>query len=159
MWLLGFSDDIDTTIIAVVAILLIAYSVGLYRPLTVAQEAYQEIQPRQLLKVKKIIGLDWAGQDALVVELQRGGKFVVFEYCISPLVVTLRYTSNVHFIEAGEVGWIKGIRYSIISLLFGWASIFGIVHTIQCLYVNFRGGRDITEQVAFWLQGYGYYES
>jgi hypothetical protein len=35
-------------------------------------------------------------------EIRKGGRFVCFPYCISLLIVTLRRTSVIHFIRAGE---------------------------------------------------------
>ena len=35
-------------------------------------------------------------------ELRKGAKFVVFQYCISVLVMSFKRSSDVHFVRAGE---------------------------------------------------------
>jgi hypothetical protein len=151
-WVLGFRESKEIAILAIGSIGLIAYSVGLDRPLTQIQRTYAEVfHGEELARYKKIIGIEGMTIDELNMQVQAGGRFVMFEYCISPLVITLDYSSDIYFIKAGGNTSRKGIRYSLISLLFGWISIFGPIHTIRCLLVNFRGGRDFTEQVVNWL--------
>lgn len=81
-------------------------------------------------------------------QLQRGARFVMYQYCISALVVTFRRSSDIHFIRAGQSSLLPGLGWSTISLLLGWWGIpWGPIWTIQSLLVNFRGGRDVTSQV------------
>lgn len=81
-------------------------------------------------------------------ELGRGGKFVVFEYCISILVMTFRRSSDVYFIRAGESTTSKSIGYTLLSLFLGWWGIpWGFIYTPMCLVTNLGGGKDVTEAV------------
>jgi len=96
----------------------------------------------------KIIGIDHMGPSELNFELQRGGKFVTYYYCISIIVMTFRRGSDIYFIKAGESAVSKGLPWTLISLLLGWWGIpWGPIWTIQSLTVNFRGGKDVTAAV------------
>jgi hypothetical protein len=81
-----------------------------------------------------------------LAEVQQGGRLVVFEYCVSFLVITLRRRSKPQLIRSGEDAAARGRRYSRISLLCGWWGIpWGPIWTIGSLMTNLRGGRDVTE--------------
>jgi len=96
----------------------------------------------------KIIGLEGMTTDEINFELQRGGKFVLFQYCVSALVVTFKRASAVYFLKAGENAIVKGLRFTAISLIAGWWGFpWGPIYTIRSLFVNLRGGKDITSQV------------
>lgn len=95
-----------------------------------------------------ISGVDHLSPDQLQRELESGGRFVFFEYCISLFLVTLRRPSRVVFLRAGECGVVRGLPYTLVSLLLGWWGIpWGIIFTPLVLVTNLRGGRDVTEQV------------
>jgi hypothetical protein len=96
----------------------------------------------------KIIGIDNMTVEEINKELSHGGKFVVFPYCFSIIILTFKRSSDIYFIKAGESTFSKSIQFILISFLLGWWGIpWGIIYTIQCLIDNFKGGRDITEQV------------
>ena len=149
-WTLGFREGEQVAILAVGSVALLGYSLGIDKPLQQVQKTYAEIL-HNFAKNKKIIGVEGKTIEEIIAMVRVGGKFVVFEYCISPIIVTLDYDSNIHFIDTNEDTRNLGFRYSIISLLFGWESLFGLIHTIRCLAVNFRGGKDVTQQVIDWL--------
>lgn len=150
LWTLGFREGEQIAILAIASVALLGYSLGIDKPLQQVQKTYAEIF-HNFAKNKKIIGVDGKSIEEIIVLARAGGKFVVFEYCISPIIVTLDYDSNIHFIEPNGETRNLIFRYSIISLLFGWESLFGVIHTIRCLTVNFRGGKDVTQQVVDWL--------
>lgn len=96
----------------------------------------------------KIKGLEARTADELNFELQRGARFVYFEYCLSALVVTLKRSSDIYFIRQGEGTLGKSLPYTLLSLLFGWWGIpWGPIYTIGSLITNFRGGKDVTLEV------------
>lgn len=96
----------------------------------------------------KIVGIEGMTGDELQAELQQGGKFVVFQYCISIIILTFKRPSNIYFVKAGESSVGKGLVFSIISLLFGWWGIpWGPIYTVQALVTNFKGGKDVTQDV------------
>src|ERR1043166_123929 len=70
-----------------------------------------------------------------VNELERqvleGGRFVVFQYCISILVMTFRRPSPVTFLRGNESGTSAALGYSAISLVAGWWGIpWGPIFTV-----------------------------
>ena len=86
--------------------------------------------------------------DSLNVELRRGGKFVIFLYCISIVFLTFKRSSGIYFIRAEDGTLDKSINFTLISLLFGWWGFpWGPIYTIQSLITNLRGGEDVTDQV------------
>src|SRR5512145_2659552 len=81
-------------------------------------------------------------------ELQQGGKFVIFQYCISLLVITFKRSSNIYFISHEENAVVKGLPFTLLSLLLGWWGIpWGPIYTIQSIWVNSNGGKDVTKEV------------
>jgi hypothetical protein len=100
-----------------------------------------------------INGLENISPQQLSQEIMRGGKFVVFEYCISLLIVTFKRPSSIYFIRAGEGTFGKSIGFTILSLILGWWGIpWGPIYTIWALVTNFSGGRDVTSDVMNALQ-------
>ena len=84
--------------------------------------------------------------DELTFEIQRGGRFVVYQYCISLLVITFKRNSSVKFIRAGENATVKGLPFTFLTLVLGWWGIpWGFIYTPQVIYKNLNGGIDVTE--------------
>ncbi|HEY0264634.1 MAG TPA: hypothetical protein VGC07_08925 [Granulicella sp.] len=89
----------------------------------------------------------------LSFELQRGGRLVVFQYCVSILVMSFRRNSSVQLIKAGESATSRHLPYSLLSFFLGWWGIpWGFIYTPQVLYRNFNGGVDVTGAVIQALQ-------
>ena len=97
----------------------------------------------------KIVGLEDIKSDGeLQVELQQGGKFVMYQYCISILIMTFKRSSNVYFIRHEENAVLKGLPFTLLSIVLGWWGIpWGPIYTIQSLWVNLKGGRDVTQEI------------
>ena len=96
----------------------------------------------------KIIGTESLSDQEINLEIQRGGKFVVYQYCISLLIMTFKRSSNIYFIKVGENSIAKGAMYSLISVLIGWWGIpWGPIYTISSIYSNLRGGKDVTSEL------------
>ena len=96
----------------------------------------------------KIKGLDGLTTDQVNFELQSGARFVVFEYCISLFVVSLKRSSHVMFVRKEDSPVRHGLSYSLCSLVLGWWGIpWGPIWTISTVVTNFRGGRDVTKAV------------
>jgi hypothetical protein len=84
----------------------------------------------------------------LVREVEAGGRFVIFTYCISVLVLTFKRPSNIMFLRRDQDGASPAIGYSVLSGLLGWWGIpWGPIWTIAALISNARGGRDVTLEV------------
>jgi len=71
-----------------------------------------------------------------------GGRWVVFEYCVSFVIMTVRRPSREYFLRNGDRAWPRGLPYSLISLLFGWWGVpWGPILTPVTVYGNLTGGR------------------
>ena len=99
--------------------------------------------------VTKIVGFeDIQSGGHLHQEIAQGGKFVIFQYCISLLIITFKRSSNIFFISHADNAFVKGLPFTLLSLLLGWWGIpWGPIYTIQSVWVNFNGGKDMTSEV------------
>jgi hypothetical protein len=80
--------------------------------------------------------------------LAAGGRFVVFEFCVSLIAVTLRRPSRVYYLKPGRSGWTRALPYSLLSLALGWWGLpWGPIFTPIVLAGNLTGGCDVTAQV------------
>ena len=97
----------------------------------------------------KITGLEEIQSGShLQMELKQGGKFVVYQYCISLLVITFRRSSNIYFIRSEENAIVKGLPFTLLTLLLGWWGIpWGPIYTVTSVWTNFKGGKDVTQEV------------
>jgi len=96
----------------------------------------------------KIRGIEGMKNGELDFEIQRGGKFVLFQYCISIVVLTFRRPSDIYFLRQGENAVSKGLPFTLLSLVAGWWGIpWGPIYTIQSVYNNSCGGKDVTQAV------------
>jgi hypothetical protein len=81
-------------------------------------------------------------------EIASGAKFVVYQYCISILIMTFRRSSDIYLVSASESRALKGLGFSLLSFFLGWWGIpWGPIYTIQSLWTNFNGGKDVTQEV------------
>ena len=102
------------------------------------------------MQIKGVEGL--TGQQ-LAAEVEKGGKFVVYTYCFSIVIMTFKRTSDIFFVRAGQSAVSPGIIYSLLTLLVGWWGIpWGPIWTIGALTNNFKGGKDITQETLAALQ-------
>jgi hypothetical protein len=89
-----------------------------------------------------------AATSELERQVMEGGRYVVFQYCFSVLILTFRRSSPVMFLRAGEDGASSALSYSLISFLAGWWGIpWGPIWTIASLITNAQGGKDLTQAV------------
>lgn len=96
----------------------------------------------------KIVGTEGMTVSEVNMELQKGAKFVVYQYCVSIVVLTFKRGSDIHFIRADESAVSKSWPYTLLSLVGGWWGIpWGPIYTIRALTTNLRGGKDVTPQV------------
>lgn len=96
----------------------------------------------------KIRGVEGMKAGEVEFEIRRGAKFVLFRYCISVIVLTFRRGSDIYFLKQGESAAVKGLPFTLLSLVAGWWGIpWGPIFTIQCVYNNLSGGKDVTQAV------------
>jgi hypothetical protein len=98
--------------------------------------------------IMKIVGIEGLSKEQVALELQHGAKFVVYQYCISILVMTFKRPSDIYFVRAGKSSVSKGLSFSLISFFLGWWGIpWGPIYTIGSLITNSKGGKDVTQDV------------
>jgi hypothetical protein len=97
------------------------------------------------MKIKNIEGLT---AQQLQREVESGGKFVVYQYTISIVVMTFKNASDIYFVRSGEQAWVKGLPYTVLTLLMGWWGIpWGPIYSVGSLYRNLSGGHDVTQEI------------
>lgn len=90
-------------------------------------------------------GLEGLSVEQVQQEVARGGKFVTFSYAMSFLIITLKRSSNVYFIRAGENTFGKSLPYTILSMVLGWWGFpWGLIYTPMAIFQNLSGGNDVT---------------
>jgi hypothetical protein len=93
-------------------------------------------------------GAEGMSEAELLGEIDRGARVVVFEYCISVLIMSFKRASDPYLIRPGEGRIGKALPWILLSLLFGWWGIpWGLIYTPWVLIVNLGGGRDVTSEV------------
>lgn len=95
--------------------------------------------------------------EQLAWELRHGAKFVVYQYCVSILVLTFLRNSEIHFIPHNRSSANKGVGYTLLSLLAGWWGLpWGPIYTLTALTTNLSGGKDVTAAVVSELRRQGF---
>lgn len=95
--------------------------------------------------IKNIEGLSVSQIKELV---NKGGKFVIFPYTISFVIMTLKRSSDIYFIRQDENSFKYSYSYVLLNFFIGWWGIpWGPIYTIGALYNHIIGGKDITQAV------------
>ena len=101
----------------------------------------------------RIGGIENVSSAELQSHVAAGGRIASFEYCISLIAVTLRRRSTAYFIRPGKKGLVRGLPYTVLSLLLGWWGVpWGLIYTPLVVLTNFSGGCDITAEVLAQLE-------
>lgn len=96
----------------------------------------------------KIHGVDGMSPENIRDEINRGGRLVIYTYCVSILVMTFKRPTDIRLIRAGHSPAAAGWPYVLVSFLFGWWGFpWGPIYTIECIYRNLCGGLDVTDDV------------
>jgi hypothetical protein len=91
---------------------------------------------------------DIASLEQLETELLQGARFVTYYYTFSVLVMTYRRASDIRYIRPFKSRVAAGLPFTFLSLLVGWWGIpWGPIYTVQSVWVNLRGGKDVTKSV------------
>lgn len=81
-------------------------------------------------------------------EINDGGKFVIYRYCISIIILSFKRSSDIYFTKSNQSRVTHGLQWSLLSILLGWWGIpWGIIYTIGALVTNFKGGKNVTAEV------------
>lgn len=101
-----------------------------------------------------IRGMEGMSDEQVREALQRGAKFVIFEYTISVILMTFKRPTDIYFIKPGEGTVGKSIGCTIVTLLLGWWGIpWGPIYSIGALITNLGGGKDVTAEVLASVRG------
>ncbi|MFB9078978.1 hypothetical protein ACFFLS_10230 [Flavobacterium procerum] len=97
------------------------------------------------MQIKNIEGLRVAQVRDLV---HQGGKFVIFPYTISFVLMTLKRSSDIYFIRPDESSFKYSWGYAVLNLVVGWWGFpWGPIYTIGSAYHHVVGGKDLTQEV------------
>jgi hypothetical protein len=104
------------------------------------------------MRIKNIDGLSATD---LQQEVNNGGRFVYYPYTISLLFVTMKRTSGVYLVKAGSSDKTRRLPYMFMSALLGWWGFpFGPLYTMESLRTNYRGGKDVTDDIMDTVAGF-----
>jgi hypothetical protein len=93
----------------------------------------------------KIVGIEGLSAAQLRDEVDRGGRFVVYGWCVSFLILTLKRSSDITFVRAGESRVAAGLGWTVLSFFLGWWGFpWGFIYTPMVLIQNLGGGTDVT---------------
>ncbi len=76
-----------------------------------------------------------------------GERFVIYNYTLSALIYTTTRPTKVHVARNLRTAILKGIPYTLISMIFGWWHIMGPIATIVSVIGNSLGGTDVSEEI------------
>jgi hypothetical protein len=97
------------------------------------------------MQIKNINGLSVQQLRDMV---HQGGKFVIFPYTISIVLMTFKRSSDIYFVKPGEGSFKYGVGFFIINLLLGWWGIpWGPIYTFGSLFAHIGGGKNVTPEV------------
>ena len=104
--------------------------------------------------VTGIAGAEGLNHRQVLEEIGRGGRFVVFLYAISLLIITFRRSTSVRFVRAGETVGADAWGPTLLTLVTGWWGIpWGPIYSVQSIFQNAMGGKDVTEALLAPLVG------
>jgi hypothetical protein len=89
----------------------------------------------------------------IVEEVAAGGRFVIYQYVFSIILLSFRRSSPITYIPPGRSGVGPAFGWSFLSMTLGWWGFpWGIIYTIGALWRNAAGGVDVTEPIlASWI--------
>ena len=96
----------------------------------------------------QVVGIKGMGLKEIDSEIERGGKFVMYSYAMSFIVITLKRPSEIYFIKSNESALGRGMKYTVITLVLGWWGFpWGPIYSLMSLATNLSGGKDLTKPV------------
>jgi hypothetical protein len=94
----------------------------------------------------KVHGIEGMTHAEVQQAIQDGGRFVMFQYCFSVIVMTFRRSTGVYFVPAHKSVLVSALPWIGLSLVAGWWGIpWGPIYTIGTTVKNLGGGTDVTE--------------
>lgn len=97
------------------------------------------------MQIKNIDGLSLS---QIKEKVDRGGKFVIFPFTISFVIMTLRRSSDIYFIQNDENSFKYSYPYALMNFFIGWWGVpWGPIYTIGAIHKHIIGGKDVTALV------------
>lgn len=99
-------------------------------------------------KGRPVSGTEGMSIQQIEDDVLRGGRFRIFRYNFSLIVISFQRSSGIYYIRAGHGPGAHAWPWTLLSLVVGWWGIpWGIFFTIQTLYTNCMGGKDVTSEL------------
>jgi hypothetical protein len=96
----------------------------------------------------RINGIDGLTVQDLQDEVLNGGKFVIYQWCVSIIIMTFKQGTDIYFVKQGESRFAKSLPWTLLSLFLGWWGLpWGFIYTPSVLATNIGGGKDVTQEV------------
>lgn len=96
-------------------------------------------------QIKNIEGLSVSQIRQMV---DNGGRFVIFPYTVSLVVMTFKRGSSIYFIKPNERSIKHSYKHVLVNSTLGWWGIpWGPIYTIGSMYHHIMGGKDVTNDV------------
>ena len=93
-------------------------------------------------------GIEGLSVDEVRAEVRNGGRFVIFLWTVSVVIVSIKQPTIIHFIKSDERAFTKALRPTLFTLLSGWWGVpWGPIYSIESLATNLSGGMDVTSDV------------
>jgi hypothetical protein len=95
-----------------------------------------------------ISGTENLSRSELKDDINRGGRFIRYQYCISIGVMTFTRETAIYYVNSRRSVVVRGLPWTFLTLLVGWWGFpWGPIRTVQCLSKNLGGGRDLTQAI------------
>ena len=97
---------------------------------------------------QRIVVPEGMTMEELKDDVARGGRFLVFWYCISAIAFSLKLHSRSIYVPAGKSALPLIRKYNTLSFIFGWWCLGpGPKYTSRYISMNRRGGVDVTDDI------------
>jgi hypothetical protein len=88
-----------------------------------------------------VLGIEGLSPADLAREVENGGKFVMYSYTVSILIMTFKRPTAITFVRGGESRFAKGLGWTGLTMLAGWWGIpWGPIYSIGSIATNCGGG-------------------
>ncbi|WP_086607238.1 hypothetical protein [Erythrobacter donghaensis] len=95
-----------------------------------------------------IKGIDNMTVEEIVEAVDAGGRFVVYQWAVSVIFASFRNSTDILLVPGTSNRILKGLPWTLLTFVLGWWGIpWGPIYTVQSLWQNLSGGKDLTEAV------------
>ncbi len=124
-------------------------------PPLLPQQSVEDYLNRPVLSGGKVVnGTQGMTIGQLEDDILQGGKFILFAWNFSMVIVSFRRSSPLTYVRSGDWSGPKALLWSAPSFVLGWWGFpWGVIFTISSLWQNSMGGKDVTAVVLRALVG------